>query len=169
MHPCNHSKLRFRRAFVGFSLVEVTIALGIAALAITVILGLVPTGLNSLREAGNTAAESSIMRQMLSELQAADWGTASGGSPGWSKLSAYAAQKRHFDDQGTAVEEGSNEFVSYVARFGFPNNPVILSGGAAGPDMIYVRVDVAVTPNKNYGFDDPKSYASRTWIVARQY
>lgn len=163
-----------KAATSGFSLVEVTIALAIAALAITVILGLVPAGLSSLRDAANTAAETSITRQMISEVQAADWGANQGGTPGWSNLVSYADQKRYFDDQGTRLSDSSGTTMSYVARFRFPSSIVVLPGGtmapsATGNDMVYLTVDVAAVPDPNYSFSDPANYHSRTLIVTRQY
>lgn len=158
----------------GFSLVEVTIALAIAALAITVLLGLTPSGLDSLRQSGNMAAETSITRQMLSELQSADWGVPGGGAPGWINLGEYNNQKRYFDDQGIELSSGADSFVSYVARYSFPGQSVTLPGGDAGagggsPDMILVTVDIAANPNPGYAFENPNQFTSRTWIIARQY
>lgn len=159
---------------VGFSLVEVTIALAIAALAITVILGLVPAGLTSMREAANTTAETSIMRQLMSEVQSADWGSSQGGTPGWTKLLRYADQRRYFDDQGTLLSGGADSMLSYVARIRFPSSSVVLPGGASAgsgtsSDMVYLTVDVAATPDPNFSFTNPSAYQSRTWILARQY
>ena len=51
-----------RRA--AFSLVEVTIALGIASMAIVSVMGMMPIGLNTMREAMDQTTEAQILRQI---------------------------------------------------------------------------------------------------------
>lgn len=159
-----------------FSIVEVAIAVGIASLAITVILGLMPAGLESIRSAGVTSAQSSIFRQMFGEVQMADWGRAGGATPGWDGIAPFDDQRRYFDDQGTPITEDASDFevrLAYVGRFSFPNNLVLVpgdGGGAAGtPDMVYLQVDIADVPLKNYDFDQGKRHRSRTMVVTRQH
>lgn len=156
----------------GFSLVEVAVSLAIASLAITVLLGLTPAGLDAIREAGDTGAETAIVRQMVAEVQAADWGEPSGGTPGWSKLSDFDDERRYFDDQGTPLDSPNGAMVSYVSRFSFPNRSVVLPGGSApagSADMVYLTIDFAATPNPDVNFNTFNKIASRTLVIARQY
>lgn len=57
----------------GFSLVEVTIAMAIAAVAMVTLLGLIPQGMETMREAGDAAIEARIHQQILNEIQMADF------------------------------------------------------------------------------------------------
>lgn len=156
----------------GFSLVEVAVSLAIASLAITVLLGLTPAGLDAIREAGDTGAETAIVRQMVAEVQAADWGDPSGGTPGWSKLSDFDDERRYFDDQGTPLDSPTGVMVAYVSRFSFPAKSVILPGGStpgASADMVFLTIDFAASPDPNVNFNTHSKVASRTLVIARQY
>lgn len=57
----------------GFSLVEVTLAMAIAAVALVTLLGLIPQGLSTMREAGDLAIGGRIHQQVLNEIQMADF------------------------------------------------------------------------------------------------
>lgn len=52
----------------GFSLVEVTLAIGILSFSILTVLGLMPTGLTTMRKAMNSTIETQIVRQVGGEL-----------------------------------------------------------------------------------------------------
>lgn len=66
----NNSKLDTAK---GFSLVEVTLAMAIAAVALVTLLGLIPQGLTTMREAGDLAIGGRIHQQILNEIQMADF------------------------------------------------------------------------------------------------
>lgn len=53
----------------GMTLVEVVLALGIAAFAIIVVMGLLPTGLNSSREASHEQAATDILLEIEKEIR----------------------------------------------------------------------------------------------------
>jgi uncharacterized protein (TIGR02598 family) len=158
-----------------FSLVEVTLAVGIAGLGITVMLGLLPFGMENLRQAGQSLAYSRTFQQMIGEIQAADWGAEMGGTPPWERLQAYSATpRRFFDTEGTPVEQGSpgwEERVSYVAEYEFPAVQVQLPGATTvvQNDLVRLIVRVATTPNVNYTFTGTADQEeSRAFSVARQ-
>lgn len=65
--------LRGQHSTAAFSLVEVTLAIGIIAFAFVALFGLLPTGLNVFRGANDTANEMWIMQDMNSMLQVTDW------------------------------------------------------------------------------------------------
>lgn len=60
-----HLSTRFRRAF---SLVEVTLAMGIVGFAAATVLALLPTGLKSLRNSIEQTVESQISQQITSDI-----------------------------------------------------------------------------------------------------
>jgi uncharacterized protein (TIGR02598 family) len=66
---CVHRKLPSR----GFSLIEVTIALGIVSFSLLAIIGLVGRGLTSVRESTNEAAIASIIQHVRAELTQPDF------------------------------------------------------------------------------------------------
>lgn len=69
------------RSFFAFSLVEVTVALGIASFCLIAIVGLLPVGLNSVSNAREEAAAAVVMEQMASAIRnASSVGAANAGS-----------------------------------------------------------------------------------------
>ncbi|MDF1755921.1 MAG: Verru_Chthon cassette protein B [Verrucomicrobiales bacterium] len=134
-----------------FSLVEVSIAMAIAALALVSLIGLIPQGLQTMREAGDQAIEARIHQQILSELQMTPVRDASN-SPNLtsSPLRQFHRQVRAYDAQGVelAYSDGTGGFVSadgfdqdqldfswsYTARIWLPdfasgNTPDVVGNG----------------------------------------
>ncbi len=166
-----------RRVSPGFSLPEVTMAVGIAAMAIVLLLGLVPTGLTSIRDAGNTLAEARIFQQIVGEIQGSDWGSA-GSSAGsadplsYSLLRDYNGSRRFFDDQGTPLDQSQSRSarLAYVARIALNQaGAVAVPGGQPSQNMVAVTVDVASVPDPDFGFPPNIPFTTRSFVVARQY
>lgn len=61
-----------RKTF-GFSLVEIVVAVGIVATVMVALVGMIPTGLNTVNEAAHTMAEIRIAQQILGEVQLTEW------------------------------------------------------------------------------------------------
>jgi uncharacterized protein (TIGR02598 family) len=105
----------------GFSLIEVTIALGITAIALVSLMGMLPKGMETLRRAADKAIEGRIHQQILGELQLTPWEDASGGDP---LVKTFDKQVRFYDDQGIElleVDKGGAEHV-YTARIHVPES-----------------------------------------------
>jgi uncharacterized protein (TIGR02598 family) len=79
-HPQIFHPVYFSKTRRGFSLVEVTIALGITAFAVTAMLGMLPVGLGSLRQSANDMAKAQILKSIGAQLVVADSGTLFGAS-----------------------------------------------------------------------------------------
>ena len=62
-----------RQKQAAFSLVEVTLAIGIVAFAFVALFGLVPTGLNVFRSAIDTSIGSTILQQVVENAQETDY------------------------------------------------------------------------------------------------
>lgn len=86
-------------ALPGFTLIEITIAITIASLALVGLLGMVPQGIRTMKLATDLAIEARIHQQIISELTQADW----------DKCRTYHDQIRFFDDQGIQVSKEDNE------------------------------------------------------------
>lgn len=69
MSPFHH-RSRSRRAF---SLIEVTMAVGIAAVGILTLVALVPFGLDSLKSSAGHASEAKMIQTIVSDFQMVDW------------------------------------------------------------------------------------------------
>jgi uncharacterized protein (TIGR02598 family) len=90
----------------GFSLVEVTIALGLATFAVISVMGLLPVGLNTLRQSADDMAISKITQEISSELLLTPF----------QQLSNYVANgPRYFDSMGERTEGSGAYFRAEMA------------------------------------------------------
>jgi uncharacterized protein (TIGR02598 family) len=147
----------------GFSLVEVVLAVGIMALGVVTILGLLPHGMEMSRKTANEQAETRIVDQLVGEVQAADWATMGGvSSPGNS-----AGIDAFFDDQGLRIYEASGDVANllvYAARVKLVDATESTNGmqmpsragaNVQNKNLRRVMVEVAVTQNQDFDFDSP--------------
>ena len=165
-----------RRFKAGFSLAEVSIATGVAALALTTLLGLIPHGITDIKMAGDIAAETRIADHILGTLTQARWQDASGRD----LLSTKFDQHRYyFDEQGVELEEDQAQGtdLAYVAQVRVPPQNVNLPGPAeAGsqpalvdPYLRKVTVKFTSVPRADFDFDHalPIAFRSQTTLIAR--
>lgn len=141
----------------GFSLVEVVMAVGIMALGVVTILGLLPHGLEMSRKTANEQAETRIVDLIVGELQSADWAT----------LNLNPQQVRYFDDQGLELVPGNvaaDDFdilLSYVVQVNIPPLDVRLpnNDGNMTPNQNLRRVMIKMiaAPLRDFNFDAPSS------------
>lgn len=105
------------RSSRGFTLIEITIAITIASLALVGLLGMVPQGLRTMKMATDLAIEARIHQQIISELTQTDW----------ENRTNYHELIRFYDDQGIPVTESQNRAdpelypIVYTARILVPN------------------------------------------------
>ncbi len=165
-----------------FSLVEVTIAVAIAALGFITLLGLLPQGISMARNTSQMSVGSKIIQKLSGEMQSIPWShiTWKGYGP-----------NRYFDSEGmeiTASSSGSSSgsqdpalAMSYVASVYVPQTSldVILpsgstggsTGGSAGkpePYLRRVRICVATSSDPSFSFvsASPLRVTSATTLIA---
>jgi len=152
-----------------FTLVEVTIALGLVAGGVVVLLALLPASLGTMGEASRTAVERRIAQNLIGELMRTKWEELSyqDGSP-----------PRYFDSQGIELplEIWSTRpgLVSFTARISVPRQDVridqddtLLSVSQTipyskgdlitpftNPHLRRVTVDITDVPIQGFDFDD---------------
>jgi len=145
--------VRARLAAAGFSLVEVVLAVGIMALGVVTILGLLPHGLEMSRKTANEMAEARIIEHIVGEMQSTDW----------QSLNTYGQQLRYFDDQGLELpnlNSAESRFaLNYVVRVDVPALDVQLPTNrvAATPDANLRRVTIRMVaaPLPDFNFNSP--------------
>lgn len=76
-----------------FSLIEVTIAMAIAAVALSTLMALLPQGMNTMREAGDEAIMARIHQQILNEIQMANFDS----------IEEYTNREIFYDSQGEEI------------------------------------------------------------------
>lgn len=147
------------RRVSGFSLVEVSLAMAIASIALVTLLAMLPQGMDTMREAGDEAIEARIHQQILSELQMSSF----------DNLDDYNNVKFFFDAQGEVLgdsmpgsstggdAEGSFEHI-YTARIRIPESNISFDGGNEVNDTVRsVIMDVAAVTGlgEDFDWDDP--------------
>lgn len=80
-----------------FSLVEVTLALGIVAFSLLTLVGLIPMGLTTFHKAVNASISSQIVQQVVTDMQQTDFSQLTQSIP-----------IRYFDDQGNELGTANN-------------------------------------------------------------
>ncbi len=95
-----------RTSHRGFSLIEVTIAMAIAAVGVISLLGLIPQGMGTMRDAGDQAIMGRIHQQVLNELQMTPFETPGGGA---SPLDSFHWVEFYYDAQGEELSDSLNQ------------------------------------------------------------
>ena len=145
-----------------FSLVEVTLAIGVMGFAFVAIIGLVPVGLGNFRQTKNVSVASDISARILSELQDTPFTqlcpTAVTAGQSWSMTKADGSTIRYFDDQGTETT-ATDPSVVYEVNVCVYNAPAFLVAGRTAAQiqntaLASVTIQVAYDPgNLTLGYD----------------
>jgi uncharacterized protein (TIGR02598 family) len=135
-----------RRPAFGFSLVEVTVAMGIVATVMVALLALLPYGMDNIREAKGTQVQARIANEIIGELQVMDWGK----EPNFSKASDMDGKILRYDGEGTRIEDTSEkdkQDTIYKAKIELPMNEEVLlpgQGGQKGQGRYLRRVTIKI-------------------------
>jgi uncharacterized protein (TIGR02598 family) len=126
-----------RRKVMGFTLVEVTIAMGVVAFGFIAILGLLPKGLTTFRSAMDNSVGAQIAQIVLNDSQQQDFDT----------LIANGSTNsvRYFDDQANELRVSDRSRAIYHA-----NTRILLGtgmpGAATNMNLVTVTIQVANNP-----------------------
>ncbi len=121
----------------GFSLVEVTLAIGIISFAFLSLLALLPVGLKSIDGAINMTVGSQIIQRIVDDAGQKDFDILKNDTtPMW----------RYFDDQGNEVPR-SNSIYSVVSRVIYPASRSGV-GGVNSSNSLTLIVQVARNPGR---------------------
>jgi uncharacterized protein (TIGR02598 family) len=134
---------RAKRNQTGFSLVEVTIAIGIIAFAFTSILGLVPIALNTFHNSLDMSIGSQIAQRVTNDSQQTDF----------DQLIANPKTLRYFDIQGDEVlpTQGTTLTADQMAKVIYNVNvcvvPTTFLPGASATNQNLAKITVQVANN----------------------
>jgi len=102
-----HRSIRVSR-IAGFSLVEVSLALVVVAVALVALLGLMPSGMSNFRTALDAQVAGEIFQRVVADAQETDFDTliksGTDTEKGGASQQFYRLPLRHFDNQGTEVK-----------------------------------------------------------------
>ena len=99
----------------GFTLIEVTLAVGISAIALVGLLAMIPQGVMTMKRATDTAIEARIHQQLVSEIAQTDWQ-----HRGKYDYRAQGGDVRFFDDQGIEIPRSNRDKAIYTVRLALP-------------------------------------------------
>jgi uncharacterized protein (TIGR02598 family) len=145
----------------GFSLIEVTIAMAIASVALVSLLGLIPQGMDTMREAGDRAIGGRIHQQILNEIQMTPFEDSSGNS----LIDVYDGMEFYYDAQGEELSDSKSPgTVSEERRPG--SFAHIYSAKVTFPDLGKAPSSVGGAEFEGYAFDGmDKNQFARPVIV----
>lgn len=137
METSTPSDRKRSRKLNGFTLVEVTIALGVVAFGFIAILGLLPTGLNTFRSAMDNSVGAQIAQKVINDAQQKDFDTL--------VASGNTSTVRYLDDQGNELGISDKAKAIYHA-----NTRVVTATGMPGAstnsNLATVTIQVAKNP-----------------------
>jgi uncharacterized protein (TIGR02598 family) len=119
---------RFPASQKAFTLVEVTMAIGISSFAILSMLGVLAVGMKTMRGAIDTTVQAQITQDVVGTLKQADFST----------LSNASSWAWKYDDRGVAVQNEAAKVYGASVELA----PVSLSGGNANPNLLKVIVSI---------------------------
>ncbi len=130
-------KLRSSRP--GFTLAEVMIAMGIVASVMVALLGMIPLGVRSVREATNLTISGRIAQEVISNIQQSNWKDV---------MVNYNQKRFLFDNEGFSIREGNKSRPSFEARVVIPPEEISIGKTKYGVDTLRkVLVEVEFTPD----------------------
>ena len=98
------SPLHHRR---GFTLAEVMIAMGIVATVMVGLLGMIPLGVRSVREAANLTITGRIAQEVIGNIQQANWKDI---------VKSFDNRVLYFDNEGFLIRNGGQTTPTFQAR-----------------------------------------------------
>lgn len=148
-----------RTLAAGFSLVEATLAMGIASVGIMSIVGLVPSSLDQLRDSASDVAEAKIVQTVAADYQMSDWGERSNNMK-------PADKEYYFDQRGLQVPKDSFDHLFTARATVDTTNPQ--PSGDATPNIYLRRVEVKVTGHTGdpTAFMNPEMYRTHGVMVS---
>lgn len=155
----------------GFSLVEVTLAVAIATLAILTLLGLLPQGLEMSRKTGVLSTGSNIVEQIVRDLENTEFAllpsqqTGEGGD-GPNVLPVIS--RRYFDDQGQQLNEDDSN-ISYVAEIDFSLPAALPQTEQTQKYLrrVIIRIAPSSVPSFKFGQDNQLAYSTFNHLLAK--
>jgi uncharacterized protein (TIGR02598 family) len=124
----------------GFTLAEVMIAMGIVASVMVALLGMIPLGVRSVREATNMTITGRIAQEVISNVQQANWADV---------LAQYDGKTFRFDNEGFAIRNDSKvDRPSFTAKVTIPRDEVKIGETKYDVNTLKkILVEVEYTPD----------------------
>jgi len=163
---------RFRRSNQAFSLIEVTLALGIVAFALLPLVALLPVGLDSQRDAIESTTNAQILQTITGDLQRTEFDQLVNSE----QLTTQTIPVRHFDDLGNEIEDidaapfvgtGARAYdvfvnLEYPAQIGVADNYAIVRA-----EIRLARNPGGLAPEVIFDPSKPEQYSTSFALIAK--
>lgn len=141
-----------RSAGAGFSLAEVMLAMAIASFALLALIGVLPEGLESLRDAEKRAAEARMVQDVTARYQLLDWEE--------TDLDNGSEEEFEFDSSGNPVESASDRVI-YKARVTIEAANPLPNESSSSPFLRRIRIRISDRWDNSSAFTNPAMYRER--------
>jgi uncharacterized protein (TIGR02598 family) len=126
----------------GFTLVEITLAIGIVAFGFVAILGLLPTGMSLFRRAMDCSIGAQIAQRVINDAQQTDFSVLiDGGS-----AEIFTKTVRYFNDQGRELSGPEGAVYHVNTRVLIATGLPVTGSTIINPDLATVTIQVANNP-----------------------
>lgn len=129
----------------GFSLVEIVVAVAIVATVMVALMGMIPTGLNTVKQASHTMSEIRIAQQIIGEVQMTEWNELRD----WEVEGPY-----YYDREGNKLENSEDPRKLYTCVVELTNPPTL--PGAAHANTYLQRILVKVSHKRGTSVFTPE-------------
>lgn len=146
------------RSQAGFSLVEVTLAVAIAALAIITLLGLLPQGLDMARKTSLMINDSNILEQLTHDMENASFDLL---PPPNQKV------KKYYNDQAREVLQDATD-LAYVVEIEPQQVVALPKAEMTQPYMRRMVIRIAATSSPSFVFAPPGSTNASPYVTFNQ-
>jgi len=128
----------------GFSLVEVVLAIGVIGFGVLIVLGLMPVGLNTMRQAMDNSTEMQIVKQITGEALLTPF----------SRLSTnFSGKTFYYDEQGikesTASDKTRYWAITSITSPGYPGSDNLPATTSITNSLKTLRLDLVTVPSAN--------------------
>lgn len=141
-----------QHAGAGFSLAEVMLAMAIASFALLALIGVLPEGLESLRDAEKRAAEARMVQDVTARYQLLDWEEAD--------LDGGSEEEFEFDSSGNPLESSSDRVI-YKARVTIESANPLPNESSSSPFLRRIRIRITDRWDNGSAFTNPAMYRER--------
>jgi uncharacterized protein (TIGR02598 family) len=152
MDILKHIDLSFKptqRSRAAFSLVEIAICMGIISFAFFSLLGLIPMGMSTFRQAMETSVGSLIAQRVINDALQTDFDILTGTGTG-----PFVQKNRYFDDQGTELTTGTGAIYWVNTRINPTMATPSTSGSNANANLATITVQVVNDPSNQTPVSD---------------
>lgn len=135
--------LKRQQTGFGFTLVEVTLAMGICATVMIAILGLIPASMDQMRTARNLTTMSRISEQIVNDVQLMKW----------ADMERLDGQILNYDEEGTKLENADSFNHMYTVQIDVEKRGVTMPGNGKTPNEFTKRINIHIGESKGKKID----------------